>query len=131
LNKLFFSAKKTGVLNDVVETQFGYHIIDVTGVADYTTYSVATIEIAIAPSDETQNEAYLKAQTFASNVSGVDDFNESAKTDQLMVMNANDLKTVDRRINDLGDAREMITWLFREAKVGKVSEVFDLDTDYT
>jgi peptidyl-prolyl cis-trans isomerase D len=126
-----FSAKKTGVLNDVVETQFGYHIIDVTGVADYTTYSVATIEIAIAPSDETQNEAYLKAQTFASNVSGVDDFNESAKTDQLMVMNANDLKTVDRRINDLGDAREMITWLFREAKVGKVSEVFDLDTDYT
>jgi peptidyl-prolyl cis-trans isomerase D len=126
-----FSAKKTGVLNDVVETPFGYHIIDVTGVADYTTYSVATIEIAIAPSDETQNEAYLKAQTFASNVSGVDEFNESAKTDQLMVMNANDLKTVDRRINDLGDAREMITWLFREAKVGKVSEVFDLDTDYT
>lgn len=126
-----FSAKKTGVLNDVVETPFGYHIIDVTGVADYTTYSVATIEIAIAPSDETQNEAYLKAQTFASNVSGVDEFNESAKTDQLMVMNANDLKTVDRRINDLGDAREMITWLFREAKVGKVSDVFDLDTDYT
>lgn len=126
-----FSAKKTGVLNDVVETQFGYHIIDVTGVADYTTYSVATIEIAIAPSDETQNEAYLKAQTFASNVSGVDEFNESAKTEQLMVMNANDLKTVDRRINDLGDAREMITWLFREAKVGKVSDVFDLDTDYT
>ncbi|MDZ7649308.1 MAG: SurA N-terminal domain-containing protein [Cytophagales bacterium] len=126
-----FSAKKTGVLNDVVETQFGYHIIDVTGVADYTTYSVATIEIAIAPSDETQNEAYLKAQTFASNVSSVDEFNESAKTDQLMVMNANDLKTVDRRINDLGDAREMITWLFREAKVGKVSDVFDLDTDYT
>jgi peptidyl-prolyl cis-trans isomerase D len=126
-----FSAKKTGVLNDVVETPFGYHIIDVTGVADYTTYSVATIEIAIAPSDETQNEAYLKAQTFASNVSGVDEFNESAKTEQLMVMNANDLKTVDRRINDLGDAREMITWLFREAKVGKVSDVFDLDTDYT
>ena len=126
-----FSAKKTGVLNDVVETQFGYHIIDVTGVADYTTFSVATIEIAIAPSDETQNEAYLKAQTFASNVSGVDEFNESAKTDQLMVMNANDLKTVDRRINELGDAREMITWLFREAKVGKVSDVFDLDTDYT
>lgn len=126
-----FSAKKTGVLNDVVETQFGYHIIDVTGLADYTTYSVATIEIAISPSDETQNEAFLKAQTFASDLSGVEDFAEKAKKEGLMVMNANDLKTADRRINDLGEARAMITWLFRDAKVGKVSDVFDLDADYT
>lgn len=125
-----FSAKKTGALNDVVETQFGYHIIDVTGVADYTTYTVATIEIVIAPSDETQNTAYVKAQTFASNVSGVDDFNERAKAEKLMVMNAENLKTVDRRVNDLGDARAMITWLYRDAKIGKVSDVFDLDTDY-
>lgn len=126
-----FSAKKTGVLNDVVETQFGYHIIDVTGLADYTTYSVATIEIAISPSDETQNEAFLKAQTFASDLSGVEEFKEKAKKEGLMVMNANDLKTADRRINDLGEARAMITWLFRDAKVGKVSDVFDLDADYT
>jgi peptidyl-prolyl cis-trans isomerase D len=126
-----FSAKKTGVLNDVVETQFGYHITDVTGVADYTTYTVATIEIEIAPSDETQNTAYVKAQTFASNVSGVDDFKERAKAEKLMVMSAENLKTVDRRVNDLGDARAMITWLYRDAKVGKVSDVFDLDTDYT
>ena len=126
-----FSAKKTGVLNDVVETQFGYHIIDVTGLADYTTYSVATIEIAIAPSDETQNEAFLKAQTFASDLSGVEEFKEKAKKEGLMVMNANDLKTADRRINELGEARAMITWLFRDAKVGKVSDVFDLDADYT
>jgi len=126
-----FSAKKTGVLNDVVETQFGYHIIDVTGLADYTTYSVATIEIAISPSDETQNEAFLKAQTFASDLAGVEEFKEKAKKEGLMVMNANDLKTADRRINDLGEARAMITWLFRDAKVGKVSDVFDLDADYT
>ncbi|MEQ1586110.1 MAG: SurA N-terminal domain-containing protein [Cyclobacteriaceae bacterium] len=126
-----FSAKKTGLLNDVVETSFGYHIIEVTGVADYTTYSVATIELAIAPSDETQNEAFLKSQAFASDLSGVDEFKEKAKKEGLIVMDANDLKTADRRINELGDARAMITWLFRDAKVGKVSDVFDLDADYT
>jgi peptidyl-prolyl cis-trans isomerase D len=125
-----FGAKKTGVLNDVVETQFGYHIIDVTELVDYTSYTVASIELEIAPSDETQNEAYLKAQNFAIDLSGVDDFTDRAKKENLMVMTANDLKTADRRINDLGEARSMVTWLFRDAKIGKVSDVFPLDTDY-
>ncbi len=125
-----FKATKTGILNDVVETEFGFHIIEVTGVADYTSYAVATIELAIAPSEETQNNAFLKAQTFASDLEGVDAFKEKAKAESVVVKNASDLKTTDRRINDLGDAREMITWLFREAKTGEVSDVFDLDTDY-
>mgnify|MGYP003868737911 CR=1 FL=1 len=125
-----FSAKKTGLLNDVVETQYGYHIIDVTSLADYTSYSVAAIELEIAPSDETQNDAFLKSQNFAADISDVANFKERAKKEGLVVMEANDLKTADRRINNLGDARSMVTWLFREAKVDKASDVFDLDDDY-
>ncbi len=125
-----FSAKKTGLLNDVVETQFGYHIIDVTSLADYTAYTIATVELTIAPSDETQNEAYLKAQTFATDLSGVDEFKEKAKKENLTVVDANDLGTGERRIANLGEARQMVTWLFRDAKVGKVSDVFDLDNSY-
>lgn len=128
--KPVFAAKKTGLLSDVVETQYGYHIIDVTEVVDYTSYTVATIELEIAPSDETQNEAYLKAQNFAIDLSGLDDFTARAKEENLMVMTANDLKTADRRINNLGEARSLVTWLFRDAKIGKVSDVFPLDTDY-
>ncbi|MBX2914365.1 MAG: SurA N-terminal domain-containing protein [Cyclobacteriaceae bacterium] len=125
-----FGARKTGVLADVVETQFGYHLIDVTGVVDYTAYSVATIEIPIVPSDETQNAAYLKAQTFAADLSGVKEFTERAKAQNLVVNQANNIRTNDRRLNDLGDARQVITWLFREGKVGKVSEVYELPSDY-
>lgn len=125
-----FSAKKTGVLNDVVETQFGYHIINVTNLADYTSYTIASVELNITPSDETQNEAYLKAQTFASDLSGVDEFKEKAKKENLSVVDANDLGTGERRISSLGEARQMVTWLFRDAKTGKVSDVFDLDASY-
>lgn len=125
-----FSAKKTGLINDVVETQFGYHLLDVTSLVDYTAYTVATVELTIAPSDETLNNAFLRAQTFASDLSGVNDFKEKAKKENLTVVDANDLATGERNIANLGEARQMVTWLFRDAKIGKVSDVFDLDATY-
>jgi peptidyl-prolyl cis-trans isomerase D len=128
--KAVFDAKKTGLLGDVVETQFGYHIIDVTNVKDNSSYTVATIELTITPSDDTQNAAFLKAQTFAASLSGVDAFKEKAKKENLNVQDANDLGTAERRIGNLGDARQMVTWLYRDGKIGKVSDVFDLEDDY-
>jgi peptidyl-prolyl cis-trans isomerase D len=125
-----FAAKKTGVLADVVETQFGYHIIDVTAVKDNSSYTVASIELKIAPSDETHNAAFLKAQNFAANLSSVPAFKEKAAKENLNVLEANQLSTNDQRVGNLGEARKIITWLFRDGSEGKVSEVFDLDDDY-
>jgi len=125
-----FNAKKTGLLNDVVETQFGYHIIDVTAVKDNTAYTVATIERTITPSDETKNEAYRKAEVFVNGLSGIEDFKAKAKKDRLGLFDANDIGTNERKINNLGDARQIVTWLFRDASVGKISDVFDLKDSY-
>lgn len=128
--KPVFDAKKAGLISDVVETQFGYHIIEVTNVKDNTSYDVAILERTITPSDETLNEVLRKADSFAADLSGVEDFKEKAKEQGLSVFDAADLGTADRRINDLGDARQVVTWLFREASVGKVSTVFDLTDTY-
>jgi peptidyl-prolyl cis-trans isomerase D len=129
-DKAVFDAKKTGLLNDLVETEFGYHIISVTNLKDNTTYTVATIEREITPSDETQNEAFRRADTFANDLSGIEDFKKKATLEHLIVFDAKDLGTGQRTINNLGDARQIVTWLFRDAKVGKVSDVFDLDKYY-
>ncbi len=120
-----FSATKTGLLNDVVETDFGYHIIDVTNTKTNAAYELAIIERQIAPSDATINEAYRKAETFANDLSGVSDFEARAKEQGLTVLEARNISAGDRRIGTIGEARQIVQWLFREGKEGKVSQ-FDL-----
>ena len=125
-----FNAKKTGLLADPVETQFGYHIIDVTSLKDNSSFTIATVELKIVPSDDTHNAAFLKAQNFAAGLSGVDAFREKATKESPNVLEAKDLSTNDQRVGNLGDARKMVTWLFRDGAEGRVSEVFDLENDY-
>ncbi|MBS1544252.1 MAG: peptidylprolyl isomerase [Bacteroidetes bacterium] len=124
--KAVFDAKKPGLLPDVTETDFGYHIIEVTGVKTNTYYAVATVVRNISPSDETINVALRKADAFANDLSGVEEFKEKAKKENISVFEANNIGTGERRISNLGEARQIVSWLFRDAKVGTVSKVFDL-----
>jgi peptidyl-prolyl cis-trans isomerase D len=125
-----FSATKKGVLNDVVETEFGYHIIDVTEVKDNNYYTLAVIEREILPSDASINTAIRKAEMFASELSGLKDFTERATKEGLTVYDAKNIPPAERRVNNLGEARQVVQWLFRDAKENKVSEVFDLQDQY-
>lgn len=125
-----FNAKQRGVLSDVVETEFGYHIIDVTNTKENTVYDLAIIEREIIASDETRNEAFRQADVFASSVNSVKAFNEAADKEGKLVRDAKKIAAADRRITGLGDARQIVQWLYRDASIGKVSDVFDLDDEY-
>ena len=125
-----FAATKTGVLNDVVETEFGYHIISVTNIKENNYYKLAVIERAITPSDATINETQRKAETFASELSGIDEFIARAEKEGLTVSEAKNIGTAERRVTGLGEARQIIQWLFRDAETGKVSDAFNLDGNH-
>ncbi len=125
-----FSATKKGVLNDVVETEFGYHLIDVTEVKDNNYYSLAVIEREILSSDASINAAIRKAEMFASELSGLKDFTKRAVNEGLTVYEAKNITPAERRVNNLGEARQVVQWLFRDAKEDQVSEVFDLQDQY-
>lgn len=120
--KAVFGAAKEGLLNDVVETDFGYHIIKVTGLRNNTKYVVASIEEPVTPSDETRNDVYRKADEFANNLSGTEAFKEKAQKQGLQITEANNLAPAERRMGNLGDARSLISWAYREGSIGKVSE---------
>jgi len=121
-----FGATRPGLLNNLVETEYGYHIIDVTNVKDNTAYNIAVIERAITPSDATLNEAFRKAEAFSSNISDQKDFEARAKEQGLVVLEAKNILAGERRIGTIGEARQVVQWLFRDASNGKVSQVFDL-----
>ncbi len=120
-----FNATKPGLLNDVVETQFGYHIISVTNTKDNTAYKVAIIERQIGPSDATTNDTYRKAESFQADLSDEKEFIERAKDQGLAVQDAKNILAGDRRVGNLGDARQIVQWLYRDASEGKVSQIFD------
>lgn len=125
-----FNASKPGLLNDVVETEYGYHLIDVTNVKNNTLYSLAVIEREITPSDASINDALRKAEIFATELSGIDNFTARAEKDGLTVYEAKNIGASERRINTLADARRVVQWLFRDAEKGEVSTVFDLQELY-
>jgi len=125
-----FGATSKGLIDRPVESQFGYHIIDVTETKTYTSFKVATIAREITPSDETINEAYLRAELLVSESSDYDSFVENSKKDSLEVFTADNIDKNQRRINDLGDARTVVQWVYRDASLGDVSNVFELTDNY-
>lgn len=128
--KAVFEASKKGLLAAPVETQFGYHVIDVTETKTNLQYSIAQIERELTISDETRDQAYRKADLFAANSSNLTEFNKNAEEAGLELKSVQKLDKNQSRIGTLNNARGIVIWAYAEAKVGSVSKVFELDEGY-
>lgn len=125
-----FNYRGTGLLPDVVETEFGYHIIKITEPKTNTVYKVATIRKEIFASDATLNEIYRQADLFASEVSSEEEFLQQAEELGVRVRNANGIDKNDKQVGGITNARSIVFWLFNKASDGSVSEVFEMDDSY-
>ena len=125
-----FAHKGTGLLAEPVETSFGFHIIRIDEPKTYTAYKVAVIEKELFESDATLNETYRQADLLASNSDDTQSFIAKAEEAGLQVRNASNIAKNDSRVGVITDARAITLWLYNDAEVDKVSDVFELDNTY-
>ncbi|MBA3683076.1 MAG: SurA N-terminal domain-containing protein [Bacteroidetes bacterium] len=106
----------------VVETQFGYHIIEVLDVSKtrHNTYKVAQIFKLIAPSDETNQAIFAKANQFAGENNTSETFDKAVDTQKLTKRLADNIKESDRQLPGLDGAKELVRWVYT-AKKGDVN----------
>lgn len=125
-----FSANEVGVLDELVETEYGFHIIKVTEMPQTLTRKVAVLERELIASDITRNEIFRNADYFAANSTNATTFEANAEKENYQVMGASNVGATARSLNNMSGAREIVRWAFNDASVGGVSPVFELDDAY-
>lgn len=125
-----YARNSTGLLPNLVETEYGYHIIEVTELPQSEYTKLAVLQLELVASDATRNEAFRNADSFAAESGNRNEFTENAVDQGYRVLQANNIDASARNLNNLQNAREVIRWAFAEASTGEVSPVFELDNAY-
>ncbi len=103
----------------LVESEFGYHIINVTDKQD--AIRLATVAQKIEPSEATSNEVYTKATQFEMDANKNKDFVAVAKKAKLTVNPAIKAKAMDESFGAAGNQRQIIKWAYtKDTNVGDV-----------
>ncbi|MDI9256507.1 peptidylprolyl isomerase [Flavobacterium sedimenticola] len=102
----------------LVETEFGYHIINVTDKQD--AIRLATIAQKIEPSEATNNKIYTQATQFEMDAA-TKDFAALAKQMKLTVNPSVRVKAIDESFGAVNNQRQIVKWAFADdTKIGDV-----------
>jgi peptidyl-prolyl cis-trans isomerase D len=126
-SKAAFGASGLGLLPTLVETNFGYHIVKVTGKKSENTYQVASILKAVQPSEATQNATYDRAQQLKADAPDLEAFRQLATKDKtLQKQEAKNLDANARSVGNIQNAREIVRWAFGFGPDGSKTNVGDV-----
>ena len=131
-DKAAFAFGGTGLLPNIVESDFGLHIIKVTEAKSNVLYRVVSIGKTISPSQATRDASYSKADQFALANKSKAEFDGAVKKDKnLVVATANRIPETATNVNTLQNAREIVRWAFsKNTKIDQVSTVFETGDQY-
>ena len=124
-----FGATRKGLIRRLIQTGNNIYIVEVTETKVRNRYKVAQIIIEQIPSQKTIDIAYRKAGIFATSVDGFDAFDNYAAEKGYSVFSGSNIDKNANSIGRLSNARQIVSWLFRDADIGDVKD-FDLNNEY-
>ncbi len=125
----FIDSKKNKL--GVVETEFGYHVIQVNKIKNVQrTVKIATITQNIIPSETTENEIYTKALNFARKNNNVESFINNAKLENLELKLAEGLSKMDFNVPGSGAQRSIVRWSFDPNTQFESVKLFNQNNSY-
>ncbi len=125
----FKNAGLEGTVGNItnVQTQFGFHIIEVLDVSKtrHTAYSVAQIFKLIAPSAETTKQYYKAASDFSGQNNTGDLFDVAIDKQKLNKRLAENIKENDKTLPGLDVAKDLVKWVYAANKGDVSPQVFE------
>ncbi len=114
------------------ETQFGIHVIHVTGKSAPTKkVQVARLTRDIEPSNRTFQQVFGQASEFAALLRKNKDFEAAAEEQGLSVRVIDMVREMDMSLPGIDNPREIVRWAFDEnTKVNAFSRIFDIDNRF-
>ena len=119
----FVFSNKTGTIK-VVETDFGFHVINI--VAKEDVVLLASIAIKNIPSDQTSDNIFNLATKFEINLSKNQNLNSLAKENNYDVKLASGIKILDDNLPGLTNQRRLVQWLYSDEAKFNGYKRFDL-----
>lgn len=113
----------------LVESEQGYHVLEVTHDPVQQRFETATVSRRIVPSSETFSNVYDDAFDFSTDAHDPETFEEAAEEYNLNISEATNIERNDQIIPGIGPARELVGWMY-ESNEGEVSEVFEIREQY-
>lgn len=129
-NDAVFAKNGTGVINELVKSQYGFHVIKVTEEATAKSYAIAVIEREIIPTEESRDQAFRKADYFGASNVNYEEFETTAKKEGYNVQSSGKMNKNLRSVGGLENSRQIVRWAFTDATFGQVSEVYETPTAY-
>ncbi len=123
---IFYNAEKGNVYS--VITQFGVHLVEVTGqkfINNESGVKIAVLTQNIVPSEDTQKNMYDKVMGFIGNNRSLDALTKSVAEDPSITLETSPpIKVNDHFVGALGGnqtSRDIVKWAYEQASVGDVS----------
>lgn len=114
----------------VVETQFGYHVIDIQEQTEKEqAVKLATVSRAIQPSENSLNALYADVTRFELTAKD-GNFADLAKESDMQVRPVKDIQQLEENIPGIGPQRSIVQWAFEEGvEIGDIKR-FEVPTGY-